>query len=198
MRKKLTSPAKAGRHVLIGTFALGAIIAMVPGGAAVSAQGRQAAGRQAQAQAGAPAGDGRDLAGISPQEVQQMFDSAALLQAQQRLSIRDDQFPQFLRRFKILQDTRRQGLNERMRHVNQLQRMLMPGVALDEAAVNEQLKAIRDLDARIAADLAKAYDSIDQVLDVRQRAQFRVFEEQMERQKIELVTRARQASRPKP
>jgi hypothetical protein len=172
------------------------LLALTLGGAAVSAQGRQAAGRQAQA--AAAAGGGQDLAGISPAEVQQMFDSAALIQAQQRLSIRDEQFPQFLRRFKILQDIRRQRLNERMRHVNQLQRMLMPGVALDEAAVNEQLTALRDLDARVAADVAKAYDSIDQVLDVRQRAQFRVFEEQMERQKIELVTRARQASRPKP
>ncbi len=196
MNKKLTSPAKAGRRVLMGSFAITTIIVTALGGGAVSAQGRQAAGRQAQA--AAAAGDGQDLAGITPAEVQQMFDSAALLQAQQRLSIRDDQFPQFLRRFKILQDIRRQGQNERMRHVNQLQRMLMPGVAMDEAAVNEQLKAIRDLDAQVAADLAKAYDSIDQVLDVRQRAQFRVFEEQMERQKIELVTRARQASRPKP
>jgi hypothetical protein len=189
---KLTSPDKAGRHVLAGLLVI--LLTLALGGGAVSAQGRQAAGRQAQA----AAGGGQDPAGITPAEVQQMFDSAALIQAQQRLSIRDDQFPQFLRRFKILQDTRRQGLNERMRRVNQLQRMLMPGVALDETAVNEQLKALRDLDARVAADLAKAYDSIDQVLDLRQRAQFRVFEEQMERQKIELVTRARQANRPKP
>jgi hypothetical protein len=196
MRKNLTSPARGGRHVPVGRHVLLVLLALALGGAAVSAQGRQAAGRQAQTTTAA--GGGQDPAGITPAEVQQMFDSASLLQAQQRLSIRDDQFPQFLRRFKILQDTRRQGLNERMRRVNQLQRMLMPGVALDEAAVNDQLKALRDLDARLAADVARAYDSIDQVLDVRQRAQFRVFEEQMERQKIELVTRAKQANRPKP
>jgi hypothetical protein len=43
----------------------------------------------------------------------------------------------------------------------------------------------------------KAYDAIDQVLDVRQQAKFRVFEELMERRKLELVTRARQANRPR-
>ncbi len=177
---------QAGLHALLLMIALG--------GAAVAAQARPAQGRQGQA----PAGDPQDPPGISPAEVQQMFDSAALIQAQQRLSIRDDQFPQFLRRFKNLQDIRRQGVNERMRRVNQLQRLLMPGAAFDEASVTEQLKALRELDVRVTADVVKAYEAIDQVLDVRQRAQFRVFEEQMERQKIELVTRARQANRPRP
>ena len=155
-----------------------------------------AQGRRGQAAPGAPAG--QDLPGITPAEVQQMFDAASLVEAQQRLAITDDQFPQFLRRFKLLQDIRRQGLMERTRHVNQLQRLLNSGTALDEAAVNEQLKALRDLDVRVAADIAHAYDSIDQVLSVKQRAQFRVFEEQMERRKIDLVTRARQTNRQRP
>jgi hypothetical protein len=161
------------------------MMALAVGGASAWAQGR------------ASPGGAQDLPGISPAEVQQMFDSAALIQAQARLKITDNQFPQFLRRFKVLQDIRRQGLNERMRHVQQLQRLLNAGPTLDEGAVNEQLKALHDLDARVAADVSKAYDAIDEVLDIRQRAQFRVFEETMERQKIELVTRARQANRPK-
>ena len=36
--------------------------------------------------------------------------------------------------------------------------------------------------------------AIDQVLDLRQQARFRVFEEQMDRRKLELVMRARQAN----
>jgi hypothetical protein len=44
----------------------------------------------------------------------------------------------------------------------------------------------------------KAYDGIDQVLDLRQQAQFRVFEELMDRRKLELVMRARQANRARP
>jgi Spy/CpxP family protein refolding chaperone len=167
---------------------------------ALSAAPALAQGRRGQ-DAAPPPPAGQDLPGITPAEVQQMFDAAALVEAQQRLTITDDQFPQFLRRFKTLQDIRRQGLNERTRRVNQLQRLLVsasPGQPLDETAVNDQLKSLRDLDARVAADVARAYDAIDQVLTVRQRAQFRVFEEQMERRKIDLVTRARQANRQRP
>ena len=46
--------------------------------------------------------------------------------------------------------------------------------------------------------MRKAYEAIDQVLDLRQQAQFRVFEELMERRKLELVMRARQANRQRP
>jgi hypothetical protein len=136
-------------------------------------------------------------AGISPAEIQRMFDASALLQAQQQLQIRDDQFPQFLMRFKALQDLRRQVLIERMQIIQQLRRLVAPGATPDEGAVRDRLKALQDLDARQLADVNKAYEAIDQVLDVRQRAQLRVFEEVMERQKLELVMRARQANRPR-
>ncbi len=58
------------------------------------------------------------------------------------------------------------------------------------------MQALRDGDARALAEIRKAYDAVDEVLDVRQQSMFRVFEEQMERRKLELVTRARQANRP--
>jgi Spy/CpxP family protein refolding chaperone len=170
-----------------GTLASLLVAAAMLGIAAPSFAVRQ--GRRGPAAAQAP--------GISPAEVQQMFDSVELYQAQQRLNIRDEQFPQFLRRFKTLQDIRRQGLTERMRRVNQLNR-LVAAPSFDEAAATEQLKALKEMDARVAADIAKAYDSIDEVLDPKQRAQFRVFEETMERQKLDIVTRARQTNRPKP
>jgi hypothetical protein len=67
---------------------------------------------------------------------------------------------------------------------------------VDEAALKEQLRALQDIDARSAADVKKASEAIDQVLDIRQQASFRVFEEMMERRKIDLMTRARQ-NRPK-
>jgi hypothetical protein len=57
------------------------------------------------------------------------------------------------------------------------------------------VQALQELDTRSVADIRKAYDAVDQVLDVTQQARFRVFEELMERRKIELVTRARQANR---
>ncbi len=67
----------------------------------------------------------------------------------------------------------------------------------DETVLAERLKALQDLDAHAADEVKKAYDAIDQVLNVPQQAKFRVFEENMERRKLDLVTRARQANRPK-
>ena len=55
--------------------------------------------------------------------------------------------------------------------------------------------ALQELESRTAAEMRKAYNALDEVLDVRQQARFRVFEEQIERRKIELLMRARQQNR---
>ena len=126
-----------------------------------------------------------------------MFDSYALIQAQDQLKISDEKFPQFLSRFKALQDVRRRNLIERLRIVQELRR-LSNDPQSDETQMKERLKVLDELDARTQGEVTKAFDAINQVLDVRQQAKFRVFEENMERRKLELVTRARQANRPKP
>ena len=58
--------------------------------------------------------------------------------------------------------------------------------------VKERLTALQELESRLAAELRRRTTRIDEVLDVRQQARFRVFEEQIERQKLELIARARQ------
>lgn len=137
-----------------------------------------------------------DDPGVSPAEIQRMFDAYALMQAQEQLKIDDAQFSQFLTRFKALQEVRRRTLMERTRFTNQLRRLLNQGQP-DEAQLRERLKGLDELEAAASVDVKKAYDAIDQILDVRQQAKFRVFEENMERRKLDLVTRARQANRPK-
>src|SRR5438552_16827532 len=131
---------------------------------------------------------------VSPAEIQRMFDSYALMQAQEQLKIGDDKFPQFLTRFKSLQDVRRRGLNERARTVQELRR-LVNDPQPDEAAMKDRLKALDEIEARNDTDMKKAYEALNQILDVRQQSKFRVFEENMERRKLELVNRARQANR---
>ena len=131
---------------------------------------------------------------ISPFELQQLFDSWALLQAQGFLKISDDQFAKFLPRFKALQDTRRRGLQQRTRVLNQLRKAVNDGEP-DEQQIRASIKQLQEIDDRTAVDTRKAYEAVDQVLDVLQQAKFRLFEEQMERRKLELVTRARQANR---
>jgi len=132
--------------------------------------------------------------GISPAEVQRMFDAYALVQAQDQLKLPDDQFAQFLPRFKSLQETRRRVQVERARLIQELVSLSRAENA-DEGQIRNRLKDLKDLEARSAGEIRTAYDAVDQILDVRQQARFRVFEEQMERRKIELVVRARQNNR---
>ena len=163
----------------------------------VRAQEPPPQGRQPRRNPPAVAGqDGAPAPGVSPAEVQRMFDAYALMQAQEQLKIGDEQFAQFLTRYKALQDVRRKNLQERAHVVADMRQMVNRPDA-DEAQLKERMKTLQDIDVRLAAEVRKAYDAIDQVLDVRQQAKFRVFEELMERRKLELVTRARQANRPK-
>ena len=65
---------------------------------------------------------------------------------------------------------------------------------LDDQIV-ERLNALNEGDVRASADVRKAVEDLDEVLNPRQRAMFRFLEEQVERQKVELLLRARQANR---
>ena len=130
---------------------------------------------------------------LSPAEVVGMFDAYALVQAQNALQLNDAQYGTFVGRLKTLQETRRRNQRTRNQIVQELRRLTGPQVAtIDEAAVRDRLKALRELDERSAADLRRAYDSLDEVLDIRQQARFRIFEETIERRKMDLLLRARQ------
>jgi hypothetical protein len=174
---------------MIRVFTRSLVVVAVLAGAALSADAQPAQRGAVRPGAGAAADDA-----ITPAEIQRMFDAYALLQAQEQLQISDDQYTRFLSRFKALQDTRRKALQEHTRLVVELRRLLNQGQS-DETALKERVQALQELDTRSVADIRKAYDAVDQVLDVTQQARFRVFEELMERRKIELVTRARQANR---
>ena len=171
-----------------------AIVAALALAVAAPAAAQQRA--RPRAQDPAPPASG-DVPVGSPAEIQRMFDSYALIQAQDQLRISDEKFPQFLARFKALQDTRRRNMVERLRNIQELRRLSNDPQA-DDTQIRDRLKALDELDTRSRVEIEKAYESINQVLDLRQQAKFRVFEENMERRKLELVTRARQANRPKP
>jgi hypothetical protein len=164
--------------------------------ALVLTDGVPAFGQAAQGgrRAGGPAAVPGAETGVSPAEVQKMFDAYALMQAQEQLKIADEQFARFLTRYKALQDVRRKAVQEHARLVMELRRMLNAPQP-DEAQLKDRMTALQDLEGRSAAETRKAYEAVDQVLEVTQQAKFRVFEELMERRKLELVTRARQANR---
>jgi len=125
-------------------------------------------------------------------ELQRLFDAYTVMQAQEALQLDDTQFGQFLPKLKALQDTRRRNEQARVRLVGELARMTAPSAAtFDEAVVRERLRALQELESRAAADLRRAYETIDQQLDVRRQARFRVFEQNIERRKLQLMLRAR-------
>ncbi len=126
-----------------------------------------------------------------------MLDTYAIVQAQQALTIADERYGTFAARLKKLQDIRRRNQRERHLLVRELARMAGPRalVPADETAIRAQLTALREHDARAAAELSQAYDALDEVLDTRQQARFRMFEEQIEQRKLDLLVRAREQAR---
>lgn len=128
-------------------------------------------------------------------ELQRLFDAYMVMQAQEALQLDDAQFVEFLPKLKALQETRRRNEQARTQLVGELGRLTAPSAAtVDEAAVRERLRALQELESRAAAELRRAYDTIDQQLDVRRQARFRVFEQNMERRKLQLMLRARRGA----
>jgi hypothetical protein len=128
---------------------------------------------------------------MTVQQVEEYFDQVMLHQARANLSLSEDQFLRFGAGLRRLQTVRRQLQRRRIAIVRELN-ALVNRTPLDEGAVAAKLKEIDDLSTRAIEETRAAYDAIDRVLDLRQRARFRVFEEMMERRKLDLVARARQ------
>jgi hypothetical protein len=143
---------------------------------------------------------GLDNGDMTPGEIQKLFDAYMVMEVQQALDLSDQQYPQFLTRLRTLQETRRRFTVERNQLMAQLQRVSNPRNAtrIDDAQIKERLTALQELEARNAAEMRKSYNGIDEMLNVMQQARFRVFEEAIERRKIELLMRARQQNRAQP
>jgi hypothetical protein len=169
------------------------VAAVVLAGVAATAASQQAPperpGRAGRAMGDAP----------SAAELMNILDAYAIVQAEQALSLNDTQYMQFVTRLRKLQEIRRRSQRERNQMIRELQNVTGPQVTgpVDEAAVRERLKTLRDHDERAASEIRRAYDAVDEVLDVRQQARFRIFEENIERRKLDLLVRARErAARP--
>ena len=136
----------------------------------------------------------RAAGALSPGEVVAMLDAYAVVQAQEALQLNDSQYAPFVTRLKKLQETRRRNQQAHNQIIQQLRRLAGPKATapVDEAAIRERLKALHELDDRSALELRRAYDAVDDVLDVRQQARFRMFEDMIERRKLDLLMRARQ------
>jgi len=132
--------------------------------------------------------------GVSPNEIQRLFDAYVVMQAQQELQLTDEQYPRFLTRLKALQEVRQRNLAERTRLLRSIRQSVDSGAA-DDGQLRAQVQALDAHDAASVESLVSARQQLDDLLTPRQRARLRIFEEQMERRKFDLLMRARQSNR---
>jgi hypothetical protein len=136
---------------------------------------------------------GADADTLSDAQLLAMLDAYAIVQAQQQLGISDDKYGAFAARLKRLQDTRRRNQRERRMIIQELRRLAGPRATetADEATIRNQLMQLRTHDDKAAAEMRKAYDALDEILDPQQQARFRLLEEVIEQRKLDLLVRAR-------
>lgn len=152
----------------------------------------QAQGRQNLPQGGGRAGRGNlPAGGNNVQEMQEYFDAFALVQAQRVLRLDDEAYGRFFPKMSRVYQLRRAHGAQRMRVLNEIRR-LYNGNAADDAALVAAVNRLDDMDAKFGVEMREARQAVDEVLTTRQRAGLRFFEEDMERQKIDFLTRARQ------
>jgi hypothetical protein len=132
--------------------------------------------------------------GADPAELARLFDAYTVMQAQEVLGLDDARFGPFVTRLRALQELRRRHLRERAVVMRDMRRLLQ--TSGNDPLVKEKLDDLARLDATTRADEQKARDAVDEILDVRQRARFRLLEQQLELRKLELVNRARARLRP--
>ena len=159
---------------------------LLPAVPEASPQARNPEGRQ---------GAEGEPASLRPAEVLNMMDAYALVQAQNELKLSDGQYGEFVNRLKKLQGIRRRLQQSRNGLIAELRRLTNPGVQqLDEATVRDRLRQLRDLDTKSGAEMKAAYEAVEEILDLRQQARFRIFEETLERRKLDLLMRARRSA----
>lgn len=132
---------------------------------------------------------------MAPGEVQRLFEAYTIRQAQQMLGLSDEKFAVFLPRLRDLQQTRRRHDQARQQLIGRLRR-LANAEPPNETEIAYALQALTDLDGAHATKMQGAYSALDETLDLRQRARFRLFEQQMERRKFDLIVRARRGDAP--
>jgi hypothetical protein len=158
----------------------------------VSASGQTAAPAQTAA-SGQRASGSAQGAVVNPMaalnQVQNMLDGAVLVRAQDALQLSDAQWQAFVPKMRELQQVRIQHQRNRVQLINGLNQATKPGSVADEATLMSRVKALDDLEAQMGTDERTALAAVDSLLTVYQRARFRVFEENNEREKLRLLAK---------
>lgn len=130
---------------------------------------------------------------LTPVEVVRLFDAYAVVQAQDALGLDTQQYGPFVANYRALLEARRRHQEARLRILGDLGRLTRNRKRpAPEGALREHLRALEEQDVQGTAAVKAAMAVVEQGLSLEQWARFRVFEEQMERRKLQLLARARQ------
>ena len=149
----------------------------------------QTTGVQGQRGARGPARGQLPAPGPNPdqQQVQAFIDTYALMQAEKELQLTAEQYPTFVQRLRHLHDVRRRAMGERRRALNELRGLMAGSGPARDDALTEKVRAFDEAAKRGLDSIAKAFADVDAGLTPFQRGRFRLLEERLERQKIEML-----------
>lgn len=125
-------------------------------------------------------------------DVEGMMEAYVLSKLQDALSLSDEQFGSLVVAQKKLQDTRRAYREDRTRMLRELRQTLRHDAA-GASELDPMLDELRERRVSFFEEETSRYEAIDEILDVRQRARYRVLEVELQRRLNELMRRVRGA-----
>lgn len=120
-------------------------------------------------------------------QVQRLLDAWALVQAKDQLRLTDEQYPGFVARLTKLHNTRRRIAMERRQLMGELRMLLNQSPAAKDDVLTTKVRALDELTKRGADEAQQTTLEIDGLLTPWQRGRYRMFEELLERRKIEML-----------
>jgi len=124
------------------------------------------------------------------EEVEGMMEAYILSKLQDSLDLTDEQFGSMVVAQKKLSDTRRAYRRDRMEVLRQMRQTLQREQA-GESELQPLLSQLDTLKDDFAANEKTRYAAIDTILDIRQRARYRILEVELQRRLGQMMRRVR-------
>lgn len=148
---------------------------------------------------GAAAASGQEEPPQQPsgEEIEGMIDAYVLSKLQDALTLSDEEFGRMVVAQKKMQDARRayrRARNEVIREMRQALRRDDAG----EAELSPLLSRLEELQQRFLEEERARYRDVDAILDIRQRARYRIFEAEVQRRLQQLIRESRRGGAQRP
>jgi hypothetical protein len=128
---------------------------------------------------------------MNQQQLQDYLDVHTFVVAERDLQLTGDQLPTFVARLRRLQQARRQQLNQRNRAMRELAPLVAGAGPFKDDEILQRFKTFDEANQRALQEIRQAELELDGVLTPWQRVRFRMLEERLERQKIEMLVKLR-------